>query len=172
MLPLTGLMYLTLGRLLGRPSSWNIFHGSAMDAHAMNKSLKYNQEQRREYLQMTDRIGMNWMKVFEGQAEFYSADYWDLLTGIWRAGGPVRKTDATRLMKGLKSAQTAGKYVEAAIKYRLLLERENPKDARSRVVELSPEMKLKLDEFFDLAVGELRRSHKFLQSKGPLPEEP
>ncbi len=138
----------------------------------MKKGLKYNSEQRREYLNMTDRIGMSWLKVFQGQQEFYSADYWDLLTGIWRAGGPVRKTDATRMMRGLKSAQTAGKYVEAAIQHGILSEEENPRDARSRVVCLTPEMLERLDEFFDQAVGELRRSHKVLQSKGPLPEEP
>ena len=46
------------------------------------------------------------------------------------------------------------------------------RDARSRVVCLTPEMLERLDEFFDQAVGELRRSHKILQSKGPLPEEP
>lgn len=138
----------------------------------MNKRLKYNSEQRREYLNMTDRIGKNWLGIFEGRQEFYSADYWDLLTGIWRAGTPVRKTDATRMMKGLKSAQTAGKYVDVAVAHGILIEEENPKDARSRVVRLAPEIQGRLDGFFDLAVGELRRSHKILQSKGPLPEEP
>ena len=134
--------------------------------------LKYNLAQRQEYLNMTGRIGRNWLNVFEGDPEFYSADYWDLLTGVWKAGKPVRKTDASRMMKGVKSAQTAGKYVESAIKHDYLLEENNPQDARSKLVCLSPGIQKRLDEFFDLAVGELRKSHKHLQSQGPLPEQP
>ena len=31
---------------------------------------------------------MKWLEVFEGDTEFYSATYWDLLTGLWRTDGP------------------------------------------------------------------------------------
>jgi hypothetical protein len=52
---------------------------------------------------------MKWLEVLEGDTEFYSAAYWDLLTGLWRTDGPRRKTDAMDLMKGNKSVHTAGK---------------------------------------------------------------
>ena len=61
--------------------------------------LKFNDDQRREYLNLTDQVGMKWLEVFEGDTEFYSAAYWDLLTGLWRMDGPRRKTDALGLMK-------------------------------------------------------------------------
>lgn len=114
--------------------------------------LKYTEDQRREYMMMTDHVGRNWLEVFEGDPEFYNAAYWDLFTGIWKLGGEARKTDAARLMIGVKSAQTASKYVETAIEKRLLLEKENPKDARSRLVVLTAEMRSRLDRFFDRAV--------------------
>ena len=44
---------------------------------------------------------------FEGDTEFYSATYWDLLTGLWRTDGPRRKTDSLGLMKGIKSVHAA-----------------------------------------------------------------
>ncbi len=131
--------------------------------------LNYTEDQRREYLNMTDRVGRNWLEVFEGDADFYSAAYWDLLTGIWKQGGETRKTDATRMMQGIKSAQTASKYLETAIEHRFLLEKENPKDARSRLVALTAEMKSKLDLFFDKAVTELKVASERVKAKEPIP---
>lgn len=134
--------------------------------------LKYNSDQREEYLSMTERIGLAWIKVFEGNTEFYSAAYWDLLTGIWKAKGAVKKTDALRLMKAIKSAHTAGKYVEAAIQHGIVVESENPADARSKLMALSPDMMGRMDAFFDAAVGELRAANHRIDVKGPSPEEP
>ena len=68
---------------------------------------KFNDDQRRKYLNLTDQVGMKWLEVFEGDTEFYSAAYWDLLTGLWRTDGPRRKTDARGLMKGIKSVHAA-----------------------------------------------------------------
>ena len=126
--------------------------------------LKYNSDQRREYLNMTDSIGQKWVDVFEGNSEFYNASFWDLFTRLWKAGGPVRKTDASRFMVNVKSAQTAGKYVETAIRHGFILEKDNPQDARSRLLELSSDMRDRLDYFFDKAVGELRRSASKVES--------
>ena len=128
--------------------------------------LKYSSEQRQEYLKMTERNGLNWLEVFQGNVEFYSAPYWDLLTGVWKCGGPVRKTDATKLMRAIKSAQTAGKYIESAIQHGFLNEVDNPKDARSKLLALSPDMKLRLDKFFDKAVDELINASNKV---GPVP---
>lgn len=120
--------------------------------------LKFNNEQRREYLHLTERVGLKWMEIFEGDADFYSAAYWDLLAGIWRAGGPMRKTDALQLMNGIKSVHTAGKYLETTLERGMIIETDNPQDARSKLVALSPDMRKKLDEFFDNAVDALGQS--------------
>jgi hypothetical protein len=128
--------------------------------------LKYNAKQRQEFLKMTERNGQNWVEVFRGNVEFYSAPYWDLLTGIWKCDGPVRKTDASKMMVSIKSAQTAGKYVEAAIKHGFIHEVDNPKDARSKLLALSSDMKVRLDEYFDKAVDELRKASRTVESAG------
>ena len=134
--------------------------------------LKFNDDQRREYLHLTDQVGMKWLEVFEGDTEFYSAAYWDLLTGLWRTDGPRRKTDALGLMKGIKSVHTAGKYLDTAIKRGIIVETDNPQDARSKLVALSADMRGRLDGFFDAAVGILHRSGQEVEALGPIPKNP
>ncbi len=131
--------------------------------------LKYSEEQRKEYLKMIDRNGQNWLQVFQGNAEFYSAAYWDLLTAIWRQNKPVRKTDALKMMVAIKSPQTAAKYVETALKHKFLIEQDNPIDARSKLVALSPDMRQRLDIFFDKAVAEVCKAYDNIAS--PIPEK-
>ena len=97
-------------------------------------TANYNDAQRREYLLMIDRVGAAWLGVFGDDTEFYSAVFWDLLSRIWRSETPVRKTDALGYMTAIKSAHTAGKYVETAIKRGVLLEADNPNDARSKTL--------------------------------------
>lgn len=126
--------------------------------------LQYNESQRKEYLNMIDRIGVDWVGVFKGDTEFYQAAYWDLFTRLWKSGVSERKTDALKFMVGVKSAQTAGKYIETAIKKKLIVEKDNPEDARSRLLELSPQMKERLDIFFDQAVGHLKNSNRIIES--------
>lgn len=128
--------------------------------------LKYSLDQRKEYLNMIDHVGRNWLDVFLGDPEFYSAAYWDLLTRIWKSQRPVRKTDALKFMIGIKSAQTAGKYLESAIAHGFILEEENPKDARSKLVSLSADMRERLDVFFDRAVGEVKTAHQKMTELG------
>lgn len=127
-------------------------------------NLQYNEAQRKEYLNMLDRIGMEWLDVFQGDTEFYQSAYWDLFTRLWKSGVPVRKTDALKFMVGIKSAQTAGKYIETAIKKKLIIETDNPEDARSRLLELSPDMKERLDRLFDRAVDHLKDSNRIVES--------
>jgi hypothetical protein len=109
----------------------------------MTDKLKYNTEQRREYLNMIDRVGGHWLGA-----------------RIWRSDGPVTKTEALRCMTGVKSAHTAGKYLETAIREGLLIEQENPEDKRSRIIVLAPVMKQRLDRFFDGAVSEVRQANR------------
>lgn len=120
--------------------------------------MMYRFDQRKEYLDMCDRIGGHWVEVFRGDTEFYSAAYWDLLTEMWRHQVPVRKTEAARFMRAIKSPHTAGRYIENAVAKGLVVETGNPDDARSKLVMLSPEMRRQLDVFFDAAIGELKRS--------------
>ena len=141
------------------------------ESPAMSAKLKYNEEQRREYMQLMGRMSVNWLEVFGGKEVFYSAQYWDLFTTIWRSARPVTKTEALKCMTGIKSAHTAGRYLETAIKEGLLVEEDNPEDKRSRLIRLSPEMKRNLDVFFDRAVSELRKSNKTIEVAGPSPEE-
>ncbi len=118
--------------------------------------MSYPPRTRRAYLEMIDRIGRHWLTIFEGDQEFYSTAYWDLLTTLWRSGGAMRKTDALAAMTAVKSPHTAGKYLDAAIRRGLVREEHNPADARSKLVRLSPEMARRMDTFFDKAVDEVK----------------
>jgi hypothetical protein len=137
----------------------------------MAATLKYNDQQRREYLDLMERMSVHWLEVFGGREAFYSAQYWDLFKSIWRSARPVTKTEALKCMTGIKSAHTAGRYLETALAEGLLVEDDNPHDRRSRIIRLSPDMKARLDRFFDRAVSELRRSNKVVEVAGPSPEE-
>ena len=138
----------------------------------MAQQLTYNRAQHRDYLNMIDQVGQHWLHVFQGNTDFYSAVYWDLLTGIWRRDGPVRKTDALGFLTSVKSPQTAARYVEDAIRQGILEERDNPRDARSKLLSLAPDMQTRLDLFFDRAVGEVRQAARTFDVKGPSPEIP
>lgn len=133
--------------------------------------LTYSRRQREEYLKMSDGIGQRWLALFRGDTEFYSAVYWDLFKALWRSDGPVRKTDALAMMTAVKSSHTAGKYVDTALGRGLLVETPNPKDARSKLIGLSDDMRARLDVFFDAAVGEVRRTAQVVEENGPVPVE-
>ena len=114
---------------------------------------------------------MKWLEVFEGDTEFYSATYWDLLTGLWRTDRSRRKTDALGLMKGNKSVHTAGKYLDDSIERGIIFETDNPQDARSKLVGLSADMRGRLDGFFGTAVSILQRSGQEVEALGPVPKD-
>ena len=138
----------------------------------MTTALKYNAAQHRQYLDMMEGIGGYWLDVFDGNEVFYSAQYWDLFKTIWRSARPVTKTEALKCMTGIKSAHTAGRYLQTALEEGLLVEEDNPADRRSRFIRLSAAMEARLDRFFDRAVGELRLSNRVVERLGPSPEEP
>jgi hypothetical protein len=128
--------------------------------------LTYTDNQRRVYLEFTDRIGRGWVEVFEGDTDFYDAAFWDLFTHLWRNPKPVRKTDAGRAITGVKSPLTAAKYIDTALNRGMIIEKENPEDARSKLLALSPPMRAQMDAFFDDAVHELRAAAKDLENRG------
>ena len=128
-------------------------------------SSPYNDEQRRAYLTMTDNILQHWLRLFDHNTDFYSAVYWDLFTRIWKAGGPVRRTDALRFMFSVKSAETAGKYINEAMRQGFLHEYPNPQDARSKLLELSADFRARLDTYFDNAVSAVREASQGITQK-------
>ena len=133
-------------------------------------TLKYNAEQHREYLNMLDKVAQRWLKVFDHNTEFYSAVYWDLLTRIRKEDKPVRRTEALRFMTSIKSASTAGKYIDEAIRQGFLIETTNPQDARSKLLELSPDMRARLDAYLDDTITELRQAYTLINQHGSVPD--
>ena len=122
--------------------------------------MDYARTQHEEYLRMMDQVGEHWLAVFRNDAAFWSTVYWDLFTKLWRVGGEGRKTDALRYITTVKSPYTAGKYLETAIRRGFIEEHDNPADARSKLVGLAPDFRVRLDTFFDAAVGEMCRFAK------------
>ena len=120
--------------------------------------LTYNDQQRRAYLTFTDKVGAGWVQLFAGDTAFYSAAYWDLLTHLWRVTDPVRKTDAISAIIGVRSPLTASKYIETALSRGLIIEKDNPRDARSKLLTLSPQLRAQMDRFFDDAVDEMKKA--------------
>ena len=54
----------------------------------------------------------------------------------------------------------------------ILIESDNPDDARSKLLVLSDNMREQLNIFFDSAVGSVRRANRAIDEKGPSPEDP
>jgi len=132
--------------------------------------LRYNDAQRRAYLNFIDGVAVGWVDIFEGDTEFYSAAYWDLLRMLWRAETPPRKTEALRSMTGIKSPLTAAKYIDTAMTRGYVVEMDNPADARSKLLDLAPATRSKMDGFFDGAVEQLRVAARRVDVLGPSPD--
>lgn len=118
-------------------------------------AMKYSNEQHREYIGLSRKIGVEWINIFDGNNEFYSTDYWDLLTEMWYADRPLMVSDALRFMKSIKSPFTARKYLQKVIDEGMVVEMKNPKDERSMLVLLAPAIKKKLDTFFDHTITQM-----------------
>ena len=131
--------------------------------------LTYNDQQRRAYLAFSNKVGAGWITLFEGDTEFYSAAYWDLLTHLWRHQEPVRKTDAINAITGVKSPLTASKYIVTALARGLIIEKDNPNDARSKHLTLSPQMRGQMDTFFDDVIDEMCKTADGMKNIGQIP---
>jgi hypothetical protein len=134
-------------------------------------SHQFSRDQRLQYLDMTVRFGNAWLEVFQDDTDFYSAAFWDLFTNMWRSEQPVRKTDAMGFMKAVKSAHTAGKYVDTAIEKGLLVESDNPEDARSKLIALTSDMRARLDIYMDKATNKVLVTSRDIAATGPVPQE-
>ena len=111
--------------------------------------MKYNAAQHREFIKLSRKTGADWVEVFEGNTEYYATYYWDLLTEMWFVNRPMMVSDALKSMRSVKSPFTARKHLQKAIDGGILIERKNPDDERSVLVELSTAMRSKLDKYFD-----------------------
>jgi hypothetical protein len=117
--------------------------------------MKYNAQQQREFIKMSRKTGAEWLAVFEGNTDYYASYYWDLLTELWYADKPMMVSDALKSMRSVKSPFTARKHLQKAIDGKIIIEGKNPNDERSVLVELAPNMRKKLDEYFDSVIGHL-----------------
>ena len=66
-------------------------------------SKLYSDKQRVEYLALLNGIGECWNGVFGGNRKYYSAAYFDLLTGLWKHG-EVTKSEALNFIKAIHSS--------------------------------------------------------------------
>ena len=121
---------------------------------------KYTNAQHKEYIHFTRKLGTKWVALFDGNEEFYSTAYWDLLSEMWYADKSLMVSDALKFMHSIKSPFTARKYLQKLIDEKMVIETKNPKDERSILVSLSPAMKAKLDAYFDSTIATMIESAK------------
>ncbi len=116
----------------------------------------YNHQNKLDYLKMTEKIGTEWLKVFNAPPEdktFWDTAYWDLFSKLWKTKAAVKKTDAISFMTG-KTMPTATKYINSAIKRGLITQKKSKKDPRSKLLALSDDMRERLDLYFDFVLKE------------------
>ncbi len=129
--------------------------------------LKFTPHQHREYFIAMRRGASEWIDdVFSGNTEFFAAHYWDLLNEMWYTEKPVMVSDALRFMRSIKSPYTARKYLQKMIDEKYVLERRNPNDDRSVLVELAPETKKSMDRHFDKSISRLYEAASSIKAKG------
>ena len=112
-------------------------------AHALH-------EQRARFLVALRELDEAWVAAFHrvGLGDIYFSR---LFTELWlRGNDAVTKTDAYELVQGV-SLQTAMKYVRQAIAEGFLEERDNPDDARSRLIRMSPRLREMFNGVIDRA---------------------
>ncbi len=107
-------------------------------------------QQRLRFVQALNRMDSAWMKFLQDK-DVYDMNYSDLYTGLWTKQEPVRKQEAVLFMRHL-GPQTAKKYLDKAISIGIIIELPDPSDGRAKLITLSPELKVWLEEFFDHAV--------------------
>jgi DNA-binding MarR family transcriptional regulator len=106
--------------------------------------------QRQQFVQALNAMDGAWVRFLQDK-DILDINYSDLYTGLWSAGDPLRKQEALLLMRHL-SPQTAKKYLDNAIAKGLIVELPDPSDGRAKLIALSPELKRRLEDFFDHAI--------------------
>jgi hypothetical protein len=109
------------------------------------------QERRRRFLLALRELDEAWVESFH-ETGFSDVYFSRLFTELWLRGGePVAKTDAYGFVKGV-GVQTAMKYVRRAIDEGYLLEFDNPADGRSKLIGMSPDLRVRFEALMDRGV--------------------
>lgn len=124
----------------------------------MKKPMKAAErhQQRHQFVQALNNMDGAWVRFLQDK-DILDINYSDLYTGLWSAGSPLRKQEALLLMRHL-SPQTAKKYLDNAIAKGLIVELPDPSDGRAKLIALSPDLKSRLEDFFDHAIGLFRKA--------------
>ena len=119
-------------------------------------------QRRAHFLYALRELDDAWVSSFHrvGLGDIYFSR---LFTELWlRGNDAVTKTDAYELVQGV-SSQTAMKYVRQAIADGHLEELENPADARSRLIRMSPGLREQFNGVIDRASAAFQQA--FLPKK-------
>ncbi|MES1990903.1 MAG: MarR family transcriptional regulator [Pseudomonadota bacterium] len=124
----------------------------------MKKTVKSTERHRNrhQFVQALNSMDGAWVRFLEDK-DILDINYSDLYTGLWSAEEPLRKQEALLLMRHL-SLQTAKKYLDNAIAKGLLVELADPSDGRAKLIALSPDLKRRLEDFFDHAIELFRKA--------------
>lgn len=124
----------------------------------MKKSSKSAERhhRRHKFVQALNAMDGTWVRFLQDK-DILDINYSDLYTGLWAAEAPLRKQEALLLMRHL-SPQTAKKYLDNAIAKGLLVELPDPSDGRAKLIALSPDLKARLEDFFDNAIEIFRKA--------------
>lgn len=91
-----------------------------------------------------------WVETFH-ETGFSDVYFSRLFSELWlRGSAAVSKTDAYGFVTGV-GTQTAMKYVRKAIAEGYLIEVDNPADARSRLIRMSPTLTQRFEQLIDRA---------------------
>ncbi|NIJ40663.1 DNA-binding MarR family transcriptional regulator [Parvibaculum indicum] len=124
----------------------------------MKRSAKPDERhrQRHKFVQALNAMDGSWVRFLQDK-DILDINYSDLYTGLWAAETPVRKQEALLLMRHL-SPQTAKKYLDNAVAKGLIVELPDPSDGRAKLIALSPDLKSRLEDFFDNAIEIFRKA--------------
>ncbi len=109
-------------------------------------------ERRRRFVLALRELDDAWVETFH-ETGFSDVYFSRLFSELWlRGSDAVAKTDAYGFVTGV-GTQTAMKYVRKAIDEGYLLEVDNPADARSRLIRMSPLLTERFEQLVDRAEG-------------------
>jgi DNA-binding MarR family transcriptional regulator len=119
---------------------------------------RHSQAAQRLFVRALKDMDAYWLNFLEHQ-DFYDLNYSDLFTELWLQDQAVTKMQARQFICHL-GPQTAAKYLDNALEKGYLIEMPNPDDKRSKLIELSPELKDGLKNFYNFAIDRFKKALK------------